>query len=52
MTGWNGDEKLQDLAIIGKAQYTKESVTIDGKYITADGPDSADEFAKALWKML
>ncbi len=52
MTGWNGDEELEDLARVEKAHYTKKPVVVNGKFITADGPDSAEDCAKALWKLL
>ena len=52
MTGWNGDKKLPTLSKIGKATYTGEAVTVDQKIVTADGPDSAEMFAQALWKLL
>jgi protease I len=52
ITGWNGDNKLSDLAMTGKATYTGDPVTVDEKYITADGPDSAEKFAKALFEAL
>ena len=29
-------------------EYTNESVTVDGRIITADGPESAEEFGKTI----
>ena len=34
------------------AVYTGEAVEIDGKIVTADRPDSAEEFANAILRMI
>ncbi len=36
----------------GGALYTKGRVVVDGKIITADGPDSSEEFGKMIASML
>ncbi|MBW2994942.1 DJ-1/PfpI family protein [Candidatus Woesearchaeota archaeon] len=38
------EENLKDKG----AEYTGESLTIDGKIITANGPDAAEDFAKEI----
>jgi protease I len=49
-TVWDGEyvEKLESKG----AQYTAESVEVDGNVITADGPTSAREFGRAIAKSL
>ncbi|MFH1522644.1 MAG: DJ-1/PfpI family protein [Patescibacteria group bacterium] len=42
----------KDDLIAGGADYTGESVTIDGKIITADGPSSAKEFGEKIAEAL
>jgi len=34
------------------AKYTGQNVTVDGNIITADGPESAQKYAEAIWKKL
>lgn len=51
-TGWNGDNKLDDIFINHNVSYIKEPVVIDGNLITADGPDSAISFGNAILKVL
>lgn len=48
-TVWSGG---RDDLIIGQAIYTAEPVTIDGKIITANGPDSATAFGEAVAKAI
>lgn len=36
----------------GGAKYTGEDVTVDGKLVTASGPHAANDFARALIKLL
>jgi len=38
--------------IEGGAEYTGENVTVDGKIITANGPDAAEEFANEILRAL
>ena len=49
VTAWSGCRK--DLEK-GGATYTGEPVTVDGNFITADGPASAQDFGKAIVKKL
>ncbi len=48
-TGWSG---IKDDLEAGGAEYTGQSVTVDGKIITADGPDSAQEFGEKIIELL
>lgn len=43
---------VADMIKAGGAEYTAKGVTIDGKFITADGPRSAKAFGEALAKAL
>jgi len=43
---------VKDDLIKGKAEYTGESVTVDGKIITANGPESAKEFGEKIAEAL
>jgi protease I len=43
---------ISDMIKAGGAAYTGEGVTIDGKFITAEGPKSAKAFGEALAKAL
>lgn len=52
MTGWNGDGALESLAAKGGAVYTGNDVVRDGKFLTADGPDSARKAGEMLLEML
>jgi protease I len=36
----------------GKAEYTGEDVVVDGKFITANGPATADRFAREILKKI
>jgi len=51
-TVWDGDRQQSKVLIANGAKYTSESVTVDGKIVTANGPGAAEEFAKALLKIL
>lgn len=48
-TVWSG--AIDDLISNG-AQYTAEPVTVDGKIVTANGPDSASRFGMTVAKMI
>lgn len=51
-TGWNGDNKLEQILMEHGAQYIDEPVVIDGTLITANGPQSAAEFGTAIVTIL
>lgn len=46
-TVWEAPESLEALKN-GGATYTGQPVTVDGQMITANGPDAAETFAKAI----
>lgn len=48
MTGWNNDGKLETLCEHGDAIHDPKSVVVDGRVITADGPESAMAFGEAI----
>lgn len=47
-TGWNQDNKLADIFKKYRVNFKDEPVVTDGLVVTADGPDSAFEFAKQI----
>jgi putative intracellular protease/amidase len=52
-TVWVGyeNEEYKEMELSG-ARYTGESVTVDKRVITANGPEAATEFAAAIAKEL
>jgi len=48
-TGWSGVRETMEE---GGAKFSPESVVVDGKIITADGPASAREFGEEIVKAL
>jgi len=46
------DQNLEKILIENGANLSKESVTVDGNLITADGPDSAAKFGKTILEKL
>jgi len=51
-TGWNNDDKLEEIYKEAGVVYTKQPVVQDGTLITAWGPDAAEEFGKTILKNL
>lgn len=47
-TGWNGDDKLQEIYAKHNVTYIKAPVVIDNNIITAEGPDAANDFGKGI----
>ncbi|MCF7844265.1 MAG: DJ-1/PfpI family protein [Kiritimatiellales bacterium] len=47
-TVWDSDGQQQSELEKYEAQYTGDSVTVDGKIVTANGPDAAEEFGRTL----
>lgn len=47
-TGWDDDHKLANIYAQHNITYIKAPVVIDGKIVTAQGPNSAQEFAKTI----
>jgi len=48
VTGWNDDMQLEPLLKQSGATYSHKHVVIDGSIITADDPESAADFGKAI----
>jgi protease I len=51
-TGWDGDLKLAALYQEHRSTYVKTPVVIDGKIITAQGPDAAKDFGNGIVSIL
>lgn len=51
-TVWNGDKCQERVLRYQGAKYSGEKVTVDGKIITANGPEAAEEFGKTLVKLI
>ncbi|MEK6938791.1 MAG: DJ-1/PfpI family protein [Nanoarchaeota archaeon] len=51
-TVWNTDVRQEEVLRTNGAKYTGEKVTVDGKIITANGPEAAEEFGKTLVKLI
>jgi len=51
-TGWNGDNELGAFFKEHNVHYKNEDVVMDGKIITAVGPNAAREFAEQLISLL
>ncbi len=51
-TGWNEDGELPEIFARNNVEYVAEPVVVDGNVITADGPDSAQEFAEQIVQLL
>ena len=47
-TVWNEDGKQAPILEEYDAEFTDEDVTVDGLVVTANGPEAAEEFGKAL----
>jgi protease I len=51
-TVWNGDGKQEEILAAEGAHYSEESVVVDTRIVTANGPDAAKEFGKAIAELL
>ena len=51
-TGWNDDGQLDDILEQVGAEYVRQPVVADDKLVTGWGPDAAQEFGKAILKIL
>jgi len=51
-TGWNGDNELGAIFKEYNVHYKNEDVVVDGKIVTAVGPNSAREFAEQIISLL
>lgn len=47
-TVWNQDGKQQEVLGTYGAEFTDETVTIDGNIVTGNGPEAAEEFGRIL----
>lgn len=52
VTGWDGDKQAKSYLEDAGAQYINEAVVVDRNIITANGPKSAQDFAKAILEAL
>ena len=51
-TGWDKDNKLTDIFNTHVVNYIHKPVVIDGKIVTAVGPEATQEFANAILELL
>ena len=51
-TVWNEDSKQAEVLTKGGAEFVDETVVVDGKIITANGPQAAEEFGKKIVELL
>lgn len=47
-TVWDSGGEQAAFLLDGGAQYTGENVTVDGKIVTANGPQAAEEFGRVI----
>lgn len=52
VTVWNGDRKQSDIIEAAGAVFCDDQVIVDGKLVTGNGPQAADEFANEIVKLL
>jgi protease I len=52
VTAWNKDGKQKPVLEQSGAEFLDEDVIVDGKLVTANGPESAKEFAETIFKRL
>ena len=51
-TAWNGDGQSEKILQQQGATFTGEDVTVDGKLITANGPNAAEAFGNKIVEIL
>ncbi len=51
-TGWDGDDKLEEIFKNYAVTYVRRPVVTDGTIVTATGPDVAQEFGEAIARVL
>ncbi len=51
-TVWNGDGNQSPILEQNDAEYVGESVVVDGKVITANGPSAAEEFGDKIIEII
>lgn len=47
-TGWDGDNELTEIFSEHEVEYVREDVVVDGKVVTASGPEAAEEFGRKI----
>ncbi|KKP59580.1 MAG: ThiJ/PfpI domain-containing protein [Candidatus Magasanikbacteria bacterium GW2011_GWC2_34_16] len=52
ITGWDGDNKLEEILSAVNAGYVHKPVVVDNNLITASGPAAAKEFGEEILKKL
>ncbi|MCX6778839.1 MAG: DJ-1/PfpI family protein [Candidatus Magasanikbacteria bacterium] len=52
VTGWNGDGNLKDILHQAGAEYINKKSLIDGKLVTASGPEAVPEFAQSILEVI
>jgi protease I len=52
VTVWNEDGKQAEVLTKSGAEFVDEPVVVDGKVITANGPQAAEEFGKKILELL
>lgn len=51
-TVWDGDSLQSKYFATNNIEYTGENITVDGKIVTANGPDAASEFGLKIAEVL
>ncbi len=51
-TVWNQDNEQAEVLTTNGAEFVDQSVVVDGKIVTANGPQAAEEFGKKILEML
>lgn len=51
-TGWDNDGELAGIFANNNVEYIRQAVVQDGNVITANGPEAAAEFGKAIIQLL
>ena len=51
-TVWNGESEPSKILEQQGAHYVNETVVVDGKIVTANGPEAAEEFAKKVLELI
>ena len=51
-TGWDGDDKLSEVFEKFSVEYVRENIVVDNNIVTANGPEAAEGFGKAIVEVL
>jgi len=52
VAGWNGDGNLKDILHQVGAEYSNTKSLVDGKLVTASGPEATPEFAQSILEVI